>query len=86
MINSANSQPIKQLSLFPNYKDQDSIKPSPVLKWAGGKTQLLSEIKKQYPQQLKQAKITTYIEPFFGGGAVFFDIYSNFKIEKAYQF
>ncbi|MDJ0659729.1 MAG: DNA adenine methylase [Crocosphaera sp.] len=86
MINSANSQPIKQLSLFPSYNHQDSLKPSPVLKWAGGKTQLLPEIKQQYPQQLKQGKITTYIEPFFGGGAVFFDIYSNFKIEKAYLF
>ncbi|WP_243397407.1 DNA adenine methylase [Crocosphaera subtropica] len=62
------------------------IKPSPVLKWAGGKTQLLPAIKKQYPQQLQQGKIKTYIEPFFGGGAVFFDIYSNFKIEKAYLF
>ncbi len=86
MINSANSQSIKQLSLFQNHCHKNKIKPSPVLKWAGGKTQLLPEIKKQYPQELKQNKITTYIEPFFGGGAVFFYIYSNFKIEKAYLF
>lgn len=45
-----------------------SIVPAkPILKWAGGKTQLLSEIKKRVP-----VKYGRYIEPFVGGGAVFF--------------
>ena len=39
----------------------------PFLKWAGGKTQLLSEIKKRVPGRYER-----YIEPFIGGGAVFF--------------
>ncbi|MGB5769720.1 MAG: Dam family site-specific DNA-(adenine-N6)-methyltransferase [Crocosphaera sp.] len=86
MVNNLDSQKIKQLSLLQSYNHQDVIKPSPVLKWAGGKTQLLPEIKSHYPQQLKQGKITTYLEPFFGGGAVFFDIYSQFNIKKAYVF
>ncbi|EAZ89986.1 DNA adenine methylase [Crocosphaera chwakensis] len=86
MVNKINYQQTKQLSLLLNPDHQKLIKPSPVLKWAGGKTQLLPEIKKQYPQKLQQGKITTYIEPFFGGGAVFFDIYYNFKVEKAYLF
>ena len=42
---------------------------SPILKWAGGKRQLLPEIRKYIPK-----KITTYYEPFVGGGAVLFDI------------
>ncbi|MDD2402765.1 MAG: DNA adenine methylase [Clostridia bacterium] len=42
---------------------------TPVLKWVGGKRQLLSEIRKYIPK-----KITTYYEPFIGGGAVLFDI------------
>lgn len=42
---------------------------SPVLKWVGGKRQLLPEIHKYIPK-----KITTYYEPFVGGGAVLFDI------------
>lgn len=39
---------------------------APVLKWVGGKRQLLPEIKKYIPQ------FSTYYEPFVGGGAVLF--------------
>ena len=42
---------------------------SPVVKWVGGKRQLLPELMKRLPP-----KITTYYEPFFGGGALFFSI------------
>lgn len=41
----------------------------PVLKWAGGKRQLLDEIYARFPAEYEQ-----YHEPFFGGGAVFFDL------------
>lgn len=47
---------------------------SPVLKWVGGKRQLLPEIRKYIPK-----KYSTYYEPFVGGGAVLFDI----QAEKA---
>lgn len=40
----------------------------PVLKWAGGKTQILHEIVPRLPSDFNH-----YHEPFFGGGAVFFD-------------
>ncbi len=62
------------------------IEPSPVLKWAGGKKQLLPQLTERYPEKLKENKINIYVEPFLGGGAVFFDIVSNFKIEQAYLF
>lgn len=39
----------------------------PILKWAGGKTQLLDDLLPHVPQ-----KYGRYIEPFFGGGALFF--------------
>ncbi len=47
----------------------DLIKPRPLLKWAGGKSQLLAEIIPKVP-----SKYGKYIEPFFGGGALFFSL------------
>jgi DNA adenine methylase len=41
----------------------------PLLKWAGGKTQLLGEIVPKMPE-----KYGRFIEPFFGGGALFFAV------------
>jgi len=46
----------------------------PFLKWAGGKTQLLSEIDRRLPVELRDGQIDTYVEPFIGGGAAFFHI------------
>lgn len=42
---------------------------APVLKWVGGKRQLLDEILPLIPN-----KISTYVEPFVGGGAVIFSL------------
>ncbi len=41
----------------------------PVLKWAGGKTQMLYELHERAPE-----KYNKYIEPFFGGGAFYFNL------------
>jgi DNA adenine methylase len=40
----------------------------PILKWAGGKRQILDEVRGRFPTQ----DVNQYHEPFFGGGAVFF--------------
>jgi DNA adenine methylase len=42
---------------------------APILKWVGGKRQLLTEINKYIPK-----KYGTYYEPFIGGGAVLFHL------------
>jgi DNA adenine methylase len=41
----------------------------PLLKWAGGKRQLLPALRRFYPRSFPR-----YLEPFFGSGAVFFDL------------
>ena len=41
----------------------------PILKWAGGKTQMLGELIPRVPKTYGR-----YIEPFFGGGALFFSL------------
>jgi DNA adenine methylase len=45
---------------------------TPLLKWAGGKRQLLPRLRRFYPPEFG-----AYLEPFFGSGAVFFDLYSR---------
>jgi len=55
----------------------------PFLKWAGGKTQLISEIERTLPTKITRENFT-YIEPFVGSGAVLFWMLNNFpKLEKA---
>jgi DNA adenine methylase len=55
----------------------------PFLKWAGGKTQLLSNIEKTLPTKITRTNFT-YIEPFVGSGAVLFWMLNNFpNLKKA---
>lgn len=49
----------------------------PFIKWVGGKTQLLPEIRQKYPEQ-----ITRYCEPFVGGGAVLLDVLQEFHPQE----
>ena len=52
--------------------------PSPFLKWAGGKRQLLPRILASVP-----ADVNTYYEPFVGGGAVFFALAAQRRFRRA---
>ena len=42
------------------------------IKWVGGKTQLLEQLDAQLPADFDTWNDVTYIEPFVGGGAMFF--------------
>lgn len=50
----------------------------PLYMWAGGKTKLLKHYQGKLPSY---NGFTTYIEPFFGGGAVFCDVSNSKEIE-----
>ncbi len=50
----------------------------PFCKWAGGKTKSLPELLKHVP-----AKIHTYVEPFVGGGALFFELVKQRRFKHA---
>lgn len=55
----------------------------PFLKWAGGKTQIISDIANAIPTDRTKKKFT-YVEPFVGSGAVLFWMINNFpKLKKA---
>ena len=47
-------------------KELSTVVAKPILKWAGGKTQMLSELLPKVPSSYGR-----YIEPFLGGGALF---------------
>ena len=56
----------------------------PFLKWAGGKGQLITEIDARLPEGIKTGEIDTYVEPFVGGGAVFFHIAQKYPALKKF--
>ena len=53
---------------------------APVLKWVGGKRQLISDIEPLIPK-----RISTYVEPFIGGGAVLFHLQPKKAIINDYN-
>jgi len=59
------------------------MKTKPFIKWAGGKSQILSEIRAKYPAELGKS-IKKYAEPFVGGGAVLFDVLNNYDLDEIY--
>ena len=65
----------KQLKLVPLAR--------PFLKWAGGKTQLLKQFSQRLPPEMKNGEITHYVEPFVGGGAVFFYLGQRFSFDRS---
>ncbi len=63
---------------------EDMTQARPFIKWVGGKTQLLDEVRKSLPRDFASRKHVTYVEPFVGGGAVMFWILQAYpNIERA---
>ncbi len=60
-------------------RDASQIPISPFLKWAGGKSQLLDALLGCLPDSFG-----CYFEPFLGGGALFFRLFSMGRIRRAF--
>jgi DNA adenine methylase Dam len=54
------------------------IEAQPFLKWAGGKASLLRQLEEFFPHEIDR-----YLEPFLGGGAVFFHLKHRFPDLRA---
>lgn len=71
-----------RFNIRPPVKESRSItSPAPIVQWVGGKRQLLSRFVEYYP-----AEFNNYYEPFVGGGAVFFHLFSLGALDKSKVF
>ncbi|PYS22486.1 MAG: hypothetical protein DMF72_13205 [Acidobacteria bacterium] len=66
--------PSHQLHLPPPISTAIERTARPFLKWVGGKQQLLAQFGRLFPSRFRR-----YFEPFIGGGAVFFHLWSTLR-------
>lgn len=75
------SRPLKSFLSTPAPKKAGgnlNIPAKPFLKWAGGKGQLIGQIDRFFASIFSGKQIGRYIEPFIGGGAVFFHVVQKY--------
>lgn len=62
-----------------------NIQAEPFVKWVGGKRQIIDQIHNFLPKIIEENEVT-YVEPFVGGGAVFFSLFNSPNIKKSVLF
>ncbi len=80
-INAINLQS-SLLSIHPAFTYEPDQVARPFVKWVGGKGQLLSQIDANLPPQVLNGELSTYVEPFVGGGALFFHLAQKYPVSK----
>lgn len=79
-INPISIQQAQPLGVQNAFAQSPASPARPFVKWVGGKTQLINQLDSNFPTELRLGKVSTYIEPFVGGGAVFFHVAQNYPI------
>ncbi len=74
------------MNFYPLLQKVSPTHAKPVLKWAGGKGALLPQLSEKFPAKLRHGAINRYIEPFVGGGAVFFEICNSHPVAETFLF
>lgn len=76
------AQAAENFSTLSTSRNEELFFARPFLKWVGGKGQSIPRLDANFPQSLNLKEIETYIEPFIGGGAVFFHIAQNYYVPR----
>lgn len=79
-INRAETESQLELKLSAAEPEEGVSFVRPFLKWAGGKTQLLSQLAQFYP---RRGTVERYVEPFLGSGAVYFHFKAMVEPKRA---
>jgi hypothetical protein len=69
---------LQEQQLAMAFLGRSRVEASPFLKWAGGKASLIRQLEEFFPHEIDR-----YIEPFVGGGAVFFHLKFRFPDMRA---
>ena len=69
---------MKQRNLLPENAPPNEFRAKPFVKWVGGKRSLLPELLRRVPADFKN-----YYEPFVGGGALFFALKNEGRLDLA---
>ena len=59
-------------------------KAAPFVKWVGGKRQIVPIIEQYQPLSLATGTTNVYVEPFVGGGAIFFYFSNQYQFKEKY--
>ncbi len=82
VINPTHLQANALLSGRQAFADVGEPMARPFVKWVGGKGQLVSQLDANLPEGVRNGSITNYIEPFVGGGALFFHVAHNYPVKR----
>ncbi len=81
IIPSKAEKPIDKRSI--RYEKEKVIELKPFVKWVGGKGQLIEQLERYIPTDGDKV-LSKYAEPFVGGGALLFNVLSEYNFQSLY--